>query len=160
MCIRDRLEDHPQTLFEQVGAVELRVGGGDPGEFDLLVLGEVLGVLPQRVPGSLQPLGELAARTWWRVATWASAATLGLLAGQRAGVVPGSAADLIERIGGPVRSARGAVPAFRLVRFPGPPPEPDVRLSPHPALHEVVPMVMQVLVRPTVSQWCPGSGSG
>jgi len=28
------------------------------------------------------------------------------------------------------------VPAFRPVRFPGPPSEPDVRLSPHPALHQ------------------------
>ena len=34
-----------------------------------------------------------------------------------------------------VRSGRGAVPAFQLGRFPGPPPEPGLRLSPHPALH-------------------------
>ena len=33
-----------------------------------------------------------------------------------------------------VRSDRSAVPIFRSVRFCGPPPEPDVRLSPHPAL--------------------------
>ena len=35
-----------------------------------------------------------------------------------------------------VGSSRGAVSAFRPVRFPGPPSEPDVRLSPHPALHQ------------------------
>ena len=36
----------------------------------------------------------------------------------------------------PVESDRSAVPASRLVRFSGPLPEPDVRLPPHPALHE------------------------
>ena len=36
----------------------------------------------------------------------------------------------------PEGSGRGAVPALRLVRFPGPPSEPDVRVSTHPALHE------------------------
>jgi hypothetical protein len=34
-----------------------------------------------------------------------------------------------------VESDRGAVPALPPVRFPGPRPEPDVRLPPHPALH-------------------------
>jgi hypothetical protein len=34
-----------------------------------------------------------------------------------------------------VRSARGAVAAFRPVRLPEPPPEPDVPVSEHPALH-------------------------
>ena len=35
-----------------------------------------------------------------------------------------------------VKSGRGAVPALPPVRFPGPLPEPDVRLAPHPALHK------------------------
>ncbi len=35
-----------------------------------------------------------------------------------------------------VGSGRGAAPALWLVRFPGPPSEPDVRVSTHPALHE------------------------
>jgi hypothetical protein len=34
-----------------------------------------------------------------------------------------------------VGSDRGAVSAFRLIRFLGPSSEPDVRLPPHPALH-------------------------
>jgi hypothetical protein len=38
-----------------------------------------------------------------------------------------------------VGSDQGAVSAFRLARFPGPPTEPDVRLSPHPALHCLLP---------------------
>ena len=38
-----------------------------------------------------------------------------------------------------VGSDRGAVSAFRPVRFPGPPSEPDVRLSPHRALHVSTP---------------------
>ena len=35
-----------------------------------------------------------------------------------------------------VKSDRSAVPASLLARFSGPLPEPDVRLPPHPALHE------------------------
>ncbi len=34
-----------------------------------------------------------------------------------------------------VESDRGAVSALPPIRFPGPLPEPDVRLPPHPALH-------------------------
>lgn len=45
-------------------------------------------------------------------------------------------ADRRSRIG----SDQGAVPVFRLVRFPGPPTEPDVRLATHPALHQVIPL--------------------
>jgi hypothetical protein len=37
-----------------------------------------------------------------------------------------------------VGSDQGAAPTFRPVRFPGPPAEPDVRLSPHSALHHLV----------------------
>jgi hypothetical protein len=29
------------------------------------------------------------------------------------------------------------VPAFRLIRFPSPSAEPDVRVPPHPALHKL-----------------------
>ena len=36
----------------------------------------------------------------------------------------------------PVGSAWGAVSGLLPIRFPRPPAEPDVRLSPHPALHE------------------------
>src|SRR6266536_242084 len=39
----------------------------------------------------------------------------------------------------PVGSGRGAVSAFRPARFLGPPSEPDVRVSTHPALHEPMP---------------------
>ena len=38
-------------------------------------------------------------------------------------------------------SDRSALPAFELVGFSGPPAEPDVQLSPHPALHRVMPVV-------------------
>lgn len=66
----------------------------------------------------------------------------------------------VQRVACEVRSAQGAVSAFRLVCFPGPPPEPDVRLSPHPALHEPMPMLMQVLVGSTVWGCLLGSGTG
>ena len=48
-----------------------------------------------------------------------------------------------------VESDRGAVPALPPVRFPGPLPEPDVRLPTHPALHEPQghPSAVFVLVR-------------
>jgi hypothetical protein len=39
-----------------------------------------------------------------------------------------------------VRSGRGAVLLFPAVGFPGPSPEPDVRVSTHPALHMTVPV--------------------
>jgi hypothetical protein len=39
-------------------------------------------------------------------------------------------------VSGWVESAWGAVPALLLVRFPRPPAEPAVRLSPQRALHE------------------------
>jgi len=38
-----------------------------------------------------------------------------------------------------VRSGRSAVPVFRPVRFCGPPPEPDVPVPEHPALHVFMP---------------------
>ena len=44
---------------------------------------------------------------------------------------------VLERI--VVGSDQGAVMAFRLVCFPSPPSEPDVRLSPHRALHVPMP---------------------
>lgn len=40
-----------------------------------------------------------------------------------------------------VGSSRSALPAFELVGFSGPPAEPDVRLSPHPALHRFMLLV-------------------
>jgi hypothetical protein len=40
-----------------------------------------------------------------------------------------------------VRSGRSAVPVFRLVRFCGPPPEPDVPVPEHPALHVLMPLL-------------------
>ena len=42
---------------------------------------------------------------------------------------------------GDVGSDRGALSAFRLVGFPGPPSEPDVQLRVHPALHVFMPLV-------------------
>ena len=47
-------------------------------------------------------------------------------------------AHLVDAAVGDVGSDRGAVPAFRQVRFPSPSPEPDVRLPPHPALHKPI----------------------
>jgi hypothetical protein len=61
-----------------------------------------------------------------------------------AGIDGGTAAGVFDGVVGvgavrrrpAVGSTCGAVPAFRLVRFRRPPSEPDVRVSPHPALHE------------------------
>lgn len=50
-------EDVAQGFFEQIGAVEAGVGLGDPVQFVALPLGEVVGVLPQRVAGVLESLG-------------------------------------------------------------------------------------------------------
>src|ERR1019366_10547902 len=60
-----------------------------------------------------------------------------------------------------VGSDRSALPAFELVGFSGPPAEPDVRLSPHPALHRFMPLVRVILPSwrsPMVwGFWCAGS---
>jgi len=45
-------------------------------------------------------------------------------------------AERSVRAVGVVKSVRGAVPVFRPARFPGPLPEPAVRLSPQRALHK------------------------
>ena len=52
-------EHVPQALFQQVGPVQAGVGLGDPGQLGGLAFGEVLGVLPQRVPGALELAGVL-----------------------------------------------------------------------------------------------------
>jgi len=65
-----------------------------------------------------------------------------------------------ELASGWVRSARGAVPAFGRGRFPGPPPEPDVRVAAHPALHEPVSWVRQRWGSMALGCVLPGSGSG
>ena len=45
-----------------------------------------------------------------------------------------------------MRSGRSALPAFLLAGLSGPSPEPDVRLPPHPALHESVPLGQTAVV--------------
>lgn len=54
-----------------------------------------------------------------------------------------------------VEEGRGAVSVFPPVRFPGPPSEPDVHVSAHPALREIRPSRSMVW-----GSVCPGSGSG
>src|SRR5207245_6816842 len=54
------------------------------------------------------------------------------------GVVLDAASALIELRVREVGSGRSALSVFRRVGFFGPSPEPDVRLPPHPALHECV----------------------
>jgi len=45
-----------------------------------------------------------------------------------------------------VGSGRGAVSVFRLIRFLGPPAEPDVPVPEHPALHKFVPLGQAAMV--------------
>ena len=62
-----------------------------------------------------------------------------------------------------VGSDRGAVLRLPSGRFPGPPSEPDVRVSTHPALHEFMPRARLVSFERPPMVWgfgCPGSGSG
>src|SRR5680860_1464064 len=82
------------------------------------MVGEVLGVLPQRVAGSLQPLRELASGSWRRVGWRTPAAAFGLVLGEFAGVVPRLAADLVERVGCPFDDVERICDADR-VRAPG-----------------------------------------
>jgi hypothetical protein len=80
------------------------VGLGDPGELGLLAGGEILGVLPQRVPGVLQLTGA-ALRELDSAA--ALCAWAGLTGG--AGLPPGFAADLVD--GGRISAALDAAEA-------------------------------------------------
>ena len=59
-------------------------------------------------------------------------------------------------------SDRSALPAFELLGFSGPPAEPDVRLSPHPALHRFMPLVRVILLsrRSSMVWGCGRAGSG
>ena len=61
-----------------------------------------------------------------------------------------------------VGSGRGAVSVFRLIRFLGPPAEPDVPVPEHPALHKSVPLVRPrcLVLSMEEGSWRPGSGNG
>jgi hypothetical protein len=72
--------DLAELLGDQVGAVGRLVGLLDLGELDLLAVGQVVRVLPQREEGALEVLR-------------------GLLVAGLAGFVPDLAADLVERVG-------------------------------------------------------------
>jgi hypothetical protein len=99
------LEDLADGLFVRPGAGDLAARGLQRGEGGGLAVGEVFGVLQQRPAGVLERLRGVAG---------AGGAQL----------VPVLAADLVQRLGGEVGSARGAVAAFRPLRFRGPPAEP------------------------------------
>jgi hypothetical protein len=73
--------DLAQLLGEQVGAVQPLVELLDAGEFQLLLLGEVARVLPEREAGALELGGEL-------------------LLALAASLVLDLAADVVERVGG------------------------------------------------------------
>src|SRR5215211_5758535 len=73
----------PGFFLQQVGAVQAVVDLGDPGELGPLGGGQVAGVLPQRIAGTL----ELARQ-----------GSLPVLAGR----VPHLAAHLVQRVGGPL----------------------------------------------------------
>lgn len=81
-------ECHPQALVQQVGAVQARIGLGDPGRLLVLAVGEVLRVLPQRVAGVLECPG-VPGRPACPTAVDGTA-----------GFVPSLAANLVEGVGG------------------------------------------------------------
>src|SRR6266498_1903321 len=76
-------EHQPKLLLEQVGAVQAIVDLGDPGKLAPLPAGQVLRVLPQRIPRAL----ELPSQP-----------RLAMLAGR----VPDLPADLVQRVAGPL----------------------------------------------------------
>ena len=72
--------DLAQLLLEEVRAVDWCVQFLDERELRLLAAGQVLGVLPEREPGSLEVFGELLIAAFARL-------------------VPDCAADIVERVG-------------------------------------------------------------
>ena len=151
--LRDRAV--PQVGDELLGSFAGALGVGELVEHHQVLgdgpgQGELAGRIPGHEPG-LEPAAGLAGEPVAAAAQY-SADSVERVAG--AAAVPGGllldpAADFVEaaqpeghhvkrvehadRVGQlgsqrGVESDRGAVPAFRLVRFPGPLPEPDVRL--------------------------------
>jgi hypothetical protein len=82
-----RANTWPELLFEQVGAVEPLVRGGDPGQLGALAFGEVDRVLPQRETGALELCGQR-------------------FLPRAAGVVPHLAADLVEGLSRPLHDMK------------------------------------------------------
>jgi hypothetical protein len=102
-CFIDReLEDDAEAFFQVVGPIEGGVCLHDPGELDLLFLGEVLRVLPKRVAGVLHPGGAGAVRAG-RCGLRRSAPGASGVAqlGGFPGIVPRRPAHLVEGFGGP-----------------------------------------------------------
>lgn len=97
-----KLEDGAQALFQQVSAVELRVGRGDLGELGVLAFGEVLGVLPEGVAEPLDASRQGAGRPWRGVLVWCSASAFRLGSRGCAGIAPRLDPDLVERGGRPL----------------------------------------------------------
>ncbi len=150
------MERVEELLGELLALAQARAAGVDrarsliagPGELDLHV--RVAGFQPGLQPGVLldvqvlHAVPEQPADLVQRVVLVPAALQRPLL---------NTAADLVDYLGAEVRSARGAVSVSRPVRLPGPPPEPDVRVATHPALHE--PAVSYAL---TVVVWTHGEG--
>src|SRR5665213_1450696 len=113
----------PQQLLAQDRGTDLAIGVSVPERVEEL--------LPLTIRETLPRSGHETARRVERVVAVPP-------------VVKGRVLDpssrVVDRLVGEVRSDRGAVPASQQVRFPSPSPEPDVRLPPHPALHEPVPL--------------------
>jgi hypothetical protein len=109
---------------------------GVPGQltrpvFDLRIGDGAVGDRPARLcPGSVGARGDLAALPAQDSADQLDRVAFGThLIGEHGD----------QRLRGLVKSARSAVPAWRLVRFCGPLPEPGVHLSMHRALHKPTP---------------------
>lgn len=111
-------EDDAYAFFEQVGPVQLGVSARDPGEFALLVAGEVFGVLPQGIPAVLQRFGRLGGGPGWCVLSGPASGAFGLILGYLSSLVPRLAAYFVEGVGGPfddvehVSSSQGVRAAF------------------------------------------------
>ena len=82
--------DRTQALLEEVGPVQARVVGRDPGELGALPLGQVLRVLPQRVPCNASDFRARSGSAAWRRARFQLARRL-----------------LVQRLGGPGDDVEG-----------------------------------------------------
>ena len=99
-------DDRPSAFLEEVGAVEPRVGLGDPRQLHLLAIGEVLRVLPQCVPCASQ------CQRWSGGYGGAPAMGPPVIAGvtPAAGGVPRFATHGIQCLGGPADDVKRVMP--------------------------------------------------
>ena len=97
-----QIEDHAEACLQVVSAGQARVGLHDPGEFCLLLLGQVLRVLPEGIAAVLDASSSSTIWAGRSIGSGSAAIAAGIVVpGGCPGLVPRGPADVVEGFGGP-----------------------------------------------------------